>query len=102
MGHHADCNYRLGHTCDCGFTPGQRPPCKRQPIPADCSELTFWLVWRVTGQSPTKMHISFVSAQQEAQRLSALNPNVKFVVMRAEWSVAVRQTPTTITSTFVG
>lgn len=44
---------------------------------------TFYLVWRLGGDVPTKRHASYHQAQSEACRLARENPGVEFVVLKA-------------------
>jgi hypothetical protein len=106
MGHTTDCTSHKGYACNCGFELARRPPtwqemAARAPM-TDCTEAAFYLVWRVCGASPTKIHTSFESAKAEATRLAKLHLDAKFVVMRTEWSIAVRPNPVTVTTTFAG
>lgn len=43
----------------------------------------FWLVWRLGGGQPTKMHGSADAAKDEAERLAEKLPGERFAVLQA-------------------
>lgn len=61
---------------------------------------TFYMVFNVTTQGPTKaMHPSLERAQTEAKRLAVQTPGHKFVVLRA--GLAYQVTPNIIEEVLV-
>jgi len=43
----------------------------------------FWMVWKENGNGPTRQHESLKSAEEEAERLSKLEPGKNFVVLES-------------------
>lgn len=43
----------------------------------------FWMVWNPQGRTPTHKHPTRLLADQEARRLSLLNPDQDFFVLKA-------------------
>jgi hypothetical protein len=44
--------------------------------------IRFWLVWNENGHQPVYRHSTRASAEAEAARLSALNPDTAFLVLK--------------------
>lgn len=53
-----------------------------------------FFVWTKKGKAPRFHHLTLVSAMAEAERLAALNPGAKFIVMQA---MSKHSVPTTST-----
>jgi hypothetical protein len=56
----------------------------------------FWMVFNdsVTGRAPTWKHPTKEAAQQEAERLAALNPGIRFWVLEAQGFMRVSRPST--------
>lgn len=53
------------------------------PTNDDTLGYKFWMVYCIGNNAPKKSHSTKQQAQEEAQRLSAANPNQRFVVLEA-------------------
>lgn len=62
------------------------------------AEKSYYVVWRISGEAPTKRHESIESAREEAKRLAVLHQESEFVVLRAVESIKYRSSPFQITS----
>lgn len=56
----------------------------------------FYMVWRDTGNAPTKQHDTYDLALEEAQRLATLTPDTIYYILSA--IVAVQNEPNIIVS----
>lgn len=52
--------------------------------PDQPDQFEFWMVWCPKGRAPTAKHGSHEQAKREAERLSKMNPNESFYILRAE------------------
>lgn len=55
-----------------------------EPLPEAMPDEAFWMVWTPGGTEPTFRHISRVSAENEADRLSRRHAGQIFFVLCAE------------------
>lgn len=51
----------------------------------------FWVVWRLDGRTPTKQHVSYKAAHDEAIRLAENNPEIDFWVLEAKRLVRAKR-----------
>lgn len=56
-------------------------------IQTSLSEESYWVVFRVGGDAPTRRHKTFSTALEEAKRLANANPGVEFVVFQSHSTV---------------
>lgn len=58
----------------------------RRPAPSSAlaiEDCKFWMVWTKTGRVPKFTHHTRADAEAEADRLAALHPGRKFIVLQA-------------------
>jgi hypothetical protein len=65
------------------------------------SSLTFWVVWREGGSSPTFRHYNQYTAEREATRLAAQNPGVAFHTLKVEATFCIPPQPVQVTRKFI-
>lgn len=51
----------------------------------------FYMVWTKKGNKPRRVHRTLESAVQEAQRLSGIHPDQKFIVLKAMSKISAKE-----------
>ena len=62
---------------------GVRPESVAPPASAEISDTEFWFVWSPSRRAPRKRHATAAAALEEATRLAALHPGLRFHVYKA-------------------
>jgi hypothetical protein len=74
------------------ISPSEMEPLLEVPLVPEVDN-SFFMVYGVGGGAPAVKHTTEVKAETEALRLSKLNPNKEFVVLKAITSIVYKSEP---------